>query len=134
LTESQNEKLALKIVEAYNNKDVDAFLDLYADDVDVVFPDLATPNKEEMRIEFREIIEAVPDRRFEVVRVVSTDKGAVVECVVKGTQTGPLFGMPPTNRSMEMPMVHIYDFEDGKVKRQRTYANYQIMMQQLSSE
>ena len=103
-------------------------------DVDVVFPDLATPNKEEMRIELREIIEAVPDRRFEVVRAVFTDKGAVVECVVKGTNTGPLFGMPPTNRSMEMPMVHIYDFEDGKVKRQRTYANYQIMMQQLSSE
>ena len=56
MTESQNEKLALKIVEAYNSKDVDAFLDLYADDVDVVFPDLVTPNKEEMRIEFREII------------------------------------------------------------------------------
>jgi len=134
LTESQNEKLALKIVEAYNSKDVDAFLDLYADDVDVVFPDLATPNKEEMRMEFMEIIEAVPDRRFEVVLVLSTDKGAVVECVVKGTNTGPLFGMPPTNRSIEMPMVHIYDFVDGKVKRQRTYANYQIMMQQLSSE
>ena len=52
----------------------------------------------------------------------------------RGTHRGELFGMPPTNKTMAMPMVHIYDFEAGKVKRWRTYANYQTMMQQLSSE
>jgi hypothetical protein len=31
-------------------------------------------------------------------------------------------------------MIHVYDFIDGKVVRQRTYANYQIMMQQLMGE
>ncbi len=96
----------------------------------VAFPDLTAPNKEE--IEFEEMIEAVPDRRFDVVRVVSTDKGAIVECVVKGKNTGPLSSMPPSDKSFEMPMAHVIDFENGKVKRYRFYANYQLMLQQLS--
>ena len=134
LTESENEKIALKIIEAFNSQDVDAYVDYFSDDVDVWWPDGATPDKEELRTEFGEIIEAFPDRRFDLVRMVSTDKTVIAECVVKGTNRGELFGMPPTNKTMEMPMVHIYDFEAGKVKRWRTYANYQTMMQQLSSE
>ena len=82
----------------------------------------------------REIIEGLPDRRFDLVRMVSTDKTGIAECVARGTHRGELFGMPPTNKTMAMPMVHIYDFEAGKVKRWRTYANYQTMMQQLSGE
>ena len=134
LTESENEKIALKIIEAYNSQDVDTFVDYFSDEVDVWWPDGATPDKEELRPEFGEIIEAFPDRRFDLVRMVSTDQTVIVECVVKGTNRGELFGMPPTNKTMAMPMVHIYDFEAGKVKRWRTYANFQTMMQQLSSE
>jgi len=134
LTESENEKIALKIIDAYNSQDVDAYVDYFSDNVDVWWPDGATPDKEELRTEFAEIIEAFPDRRFDLVRMVSTDKTVIAECVVKGTNMGELFGMPPTNKTIEMPMVHIYDFEAGKVKRWRTYANFQTMMQQLSSE
>ena len=127
-------KLAQKVVDAYNNKDVEAFLNMYAEGADVVFPDLAAPNREEMRVEFHEIILAIPDRRFDVSRIVATEKGAMVECITKGKNTGPLFGNPPTNKELAFPMIHVYDFEDGKVVRQRTYANYQIMMQQLMGE
>ena len=127
-------KLAQKVVDAYNNKDVDAFIGMYADGADVIFPDLAAPNREEMIAEFHEIIEALPDRHFHVSGIVATEKGAMVECITKGKNTGPLFGMPPTNRDLAIPMIHVYDFEDGKVVRQRTYANYQIMMQQLKGE
>ena len=51
----------------------------------------------------------------------------MVECITKGKNTGSLFGMPATNRVLALPMIHVYDFEDGKVVRQRTYANYQLM-------
>ncbi len=131
---TENEKIALKIIEAYNSQNVDAYVDYFSDDVDVWWPDGATPDKEELRTEFGEIIEAFPDRRFDLVRMVSTDKTVIAECVVKGTNRGELFGMPPTNKKMAMPMVHIYDFEAGKVKRWWAYANYQTMMQQLSRE
>jgi len=134
MTENENEKTALKILEAYNSQDVDAYVDYFSDEVDVWWPDGATPDKEELRPEFGEIIEAFPDRRFDLVRMVSTDQTVIVECVIKGTNRGELYGMPPTNKTIEMPMVHIYDFEAGKVKRWRCYANFQTMMQQLSDE
>ena len=131
---SDKVKLAQKVVDAYNNKDVDAFIGMYAEGADVVFPDLAAPNREEMVTEFHEIIEALPDRHFDVSRIVATEKGAMVECITKGKNTGPLYGSPPTNRELAIPMIHVYDFENGKVVRQRTYANYQLMMQQLMGE
>ena len=124
-------ELAEQVVDAYNNKDVDVFIDMYALDADVEFPDQARPNREEMIAEFQEIIEAVPDRWFDVSRIVTTESGAVVECITRGTNTGSLFGNPPTNRQLAVPFVHIYDFEKGKIIRQRTYANYMILMQQL---
>ena len=131
---SDNVKLAQKVVDAYNNKDVEAFIGMYALGADVVFPDQSAPNREEMRVEFHEIILAIPDRHFDVSRIVATEKGAMVECITKGKNTGSLFGMPPTNRELALPMIHVYDFDDGKVTRQRTYANYQMMMQQLMGE
>jgi len=127
-------KLAQKVVDAYNSKDVEAFIGMYAEGADVVFPDLAAPNREEMIAEFHEIIEAIPDRHFDVSRIVATEKGAMVECITKGTNTGSLFGMPPTNKELALPMIHVYDFEKGKVVRQRCYSNYQILMQQLAGE
>lgn len=127
-------KLAQKVVDAYNNQDVEAYLDMFAEDVDILWPDLATPKKSDLRAEFHEIIEALPDRRFEVTRIIATEKGAIVECITKGKNTGSLFGMPPTNKEAAFPMAHIYDFEDSKIVRWRTYANYQLMMQQLMGE
>lgn len=134
MAESENERIALNIIEAYNSQDVDAYVESFADDVDIWWPDGATPDKEELRKEFGEMITAFPDRRFDLVRMVSTDNTVIAECIIKGTNWGELFGTPATNNTVEMPMVHIYDFEVGKVKRWRAYANYQTMMQQLSSE
>jgi len=127
-------KLAQKVVDAYNNKDVDAFIGMYAEGADVVFPDLVAPDREEMIAEFHEIIEAVPDRHFDVTRIIATEKGVIVECITKGRDIGPLFGNPTTDREIAVPFLHIYDFENGKVVRQRTFANYQMLMEQLRAE
>jgi len=82
LTDRENEKTAQKIIEAYNSQDVDAFVDHFSDEVDVLWPDGATPDKEELRPEFGEIIEAFPDRRFDLVRMVSTDKTVIARARV----------------------------------------------------
>jgi len=109
LAESENEKIALNIIEAYNSQDVDAYVESFADHADIWWPDGATPDKEELRTEFGEMITAFPDRRFDLVRMVSTDNMVIAEGIIKGTNRGELFGTPVTNNTAEMPMVHIYD-------------------------
>jgi len=127
-------ELAQKMVDAYNNKDVEAYLDLIAEDVDIMWPEQETPKKSELREEFLEIIDAVPDRHFDVTRILETKKGALVECMLEGKNTGSLYGQPPTNRELAVPMVHIYDFEKNQIVRWRCYANFQILTQQLYGE
>jgi len=127
-------KLAQKMVDAYNNQDVEAYLNMIAEDVDIMWPEQETPKKSELREEFHEIIEAFPDRHFDVTRIVATEKGALVECMLMGKNTGPLFGMPPTNKELAMPMIHVYDFEDDKINRWRCYANFQILTKQSMGE
>ena len=124
-------ELAQKMVDAYNNQDVEAYLNLIAEDVDIIWPAQETPKKKELREEFHEIIEGVPDRHFKVIRIIATEKGALVECMLKGKNTGSLFGQPPTNNEFAVPMIHIYDFKDDQIARWRCYANFQILTQQL---
>jgi steroid delta-isomerase-like uncharacterized protein len=131
---SDSIKLAQSMVDAYNNQDVEAYLNMIAEDVDIMWPEQETPMKSELREEFLEIIEGVPDRHFDVTRIVATEKGALIECILKGKNTGPLFGNPPTNNEFAVPMIHVYDFEDDKINRWRCYANFQILTQQLMGE
>jgi len=135
LTSSENEKIALNFIEAFNRQDKDAYVDHLTDDADVWWAvGERTPTKEEIGTEFIEIIEALPDRRFDLVRMLSTEDSVIAECVFKGTNRGELFGMPATNNSLELPIVHLWDFEDGKVKRWRSYANAQTINRQLRGE
>ena len=131
-----NVRLARKAIDAYNNKDVEAFLDMFAEGADVMFPNLFAPNREELRAYLHEIIKAVPDRRFDITRILATQKTAIIECTIKGkhTGTGKLMGIPPSNRNVALPFVHIFDFKDDKIVRWSAYANYQMLIHQLKGE
>jgi len=73
----------------------------------VIRPDEVKPDKDELREEFVEVTEALPDRRLTVDRMVSKGNTVLIELVVSCTQKGELFGMPPSNKSFEMPMAHV---------------------------
>jgi len=46
---------------------------------------------------------------------------AVVEFMFKGRHTGQFLAIPATGRSVEMPMVGIYEFRDAKISHTRLY-------------
>lgn len=120
------------MVEAFNDQDVDSYVSYFSDDVDVLWPDGATPDIDGIREDFAEILSAFPDRKFNLKRTTCEGNRVVAEWVATGTHKGPMAGMPPTNKSIELPMAHFFDFEAGKVKRWRVYFNYQTLFQQLS--
>jgi len=132
LTDNENERIAKKIIQAYNDKNLESWLSYFAEDSIVIWPDDVKPSLDELREEFIEIADAIPDRKFTVDRIVSRGNTVLIELVVSGTQKGELFGMPASNKSFEMPMAQVIDIEKGKVNRYRFYANYQTLLQQLS--
>ena len=78
---------------------------------------------------------AFPDGRVEVTNLIDGGEWVAVEYTGRGTNTGPMSTpegeLPPTGRSVEIPMVDLWQFEDGKVVSGRSYFDMAGMMTQL---
>jgi predicted ester cyclase len=57
---------------------------------------------------------AFSNQRFEVQRTVEQGDTVVVHLVHKGTHTGQIMALAPTNREFAYEHIHILRFEDGR--------------------
>ena len=73
------------------------------------------------------VLPAFPDIKYKLERIVSQGKTAVTEVTATGTHKGEYYGMPATRAQ-----VHILDFEAGKVKLWKAYADTQRLIEQLN--
>jgi C-1 hydroxylase len=132
MSEDENEKVVRKMIEAMYRRDIDAFFDYLSDDFTYVFASGDRTDKEGFRRYLEGVLPAFPDIKYNLERVVSQGKTAVMEVTATGTHKGEYLGMPATNKKWELPEVHILDFEAGKVKLWKGYADTQRLIQQLS--
>jgi steroid delta-isomerase-like uncharacterized protein len=80
---------------------------------------------------------AFPDSRAEVTHLSTTEDGAVVEFVGRGTHTGPLHtpggDIPPTGRPFELHFCDVYTIKKGKIVRHSTYYDALSLLEQLGA-
>ena len=130
---SENEKAILKSYEAFNNRDLEGFLDVYSDDSTIILPSgrigkgIGFP-----KAWFRGIIESFPDCKFRVERTASKGDTVWLEVTSIATHSKEYIGIPASNKRFEFSMAVIMDFEDGKIKRQTEYSNMERLKQILS--
>jgi predicted ester cyclase len=55
----------------------------------------------------------------------------VLEAIFHGINTGEFMGLPPTGRQVSVPMMMIYEIEDGLIQSVRLYMDGATMMRQL---
>lgn len=127
-----NERIVRELLDALNRHDIDAYLEYYADDATLIEYSGRRIDKESIRKTMSNAFVAFPDLEYIFERMVSQGNVVVVESTGRGTHEGEYHGLPATNNKFELPRVTIYDFENGKVKQVKTYANIQRLMQQLS--
>jgi steroid delta-isomerase-like uncharacterized protein len=76
-----------------------------------------------------------PDGRVTVDRVIESGDQVVVEFTGRGTHTGTLTtsmgSIPATGRSLTLQLCDVMEFENGKIRAQRTYFDTGSMMAQL---
>jgi steroid delta-isomerase-like uncharacterized protein len=58
---------------------------------------------------------AFPDMHHDVEQVIAEENAVMVRFVLRGTQTGPFFGIPATGRSVAVPAHVLLRVRDGKV-------------------
>jgi steroid delta-isomerase-like uncharacterized protein len=115
--------------------DVDALGDLMADDFveHEELPGLA-PTKEGVKEFFRMYIAAFPDLRLRAEDVLVSGDKVVARARVTGTHQGEFVGMPPTGKSMDVPMIDIIRFDgDGRACEHWGVFDQLRMLQQLGA-
>ncbi|HZN88487.1 MAG TPA: ester cyclase [Thermoleophilaceae bacterium] len=58
---------------------------------------------------------AHPDLRFTIEDLVAEGDRVVIRWTLRGTNTGPLFGRPPTGQEVELAAVVIFRIADGRL-------------------
>lgn len=127
----ENKAVLRRLTEAFNQRELHVVDDLVAEDVTIRGTDGELQGRDAMKADSRAYLEAFPDLSIELEDMIAEGDRVVIRTTVRGTNTGPLEGMPGTGRTIRVADVDIYRLDGGKIVE----AWYQFdrfgMMQQL---
>ncbi|HEY7031471.1 MAG TPA: nuclear transport factor 2 family protein [Thermomicrobiales bacterium] len=134
---ADNAALARAIYDAFNRGDLDGALALAAPDVEIVNVGWGVTYRGHDG--FRAFMQGWktmdPSCRVEVVRQLAGDEGVTNECVFHATQTGPLRPptgeVPPTGKTVALPICEVWRVRNGKLASLMNYADGVTVMAQL---
>jgi len=78
-----------------------------------------------------DFLSAFPDVSFSVEDMVAEGDNVAIRAIGRGTHTGPYRGMPPTGKKVEVTMIGIGRFTNGKMAEVWRIVDRLGMMQQL---
>jgi ketosteroid isomerase-like protein len=125
------------LLELQNTRDLKGIDALVTEDVELLY----APTGEVFRgragcRQFTEFwLTAFPDAAVEAVNEVAAGDWEIVECIGRGTNTGPLPGPlvqhTPTGRAIEVRFCWVAHLRDGKIDRIRDYQDHATVLEQL---
>ena len=121
-----------KIFKAWNRHDLDVMMDNFSDDMIRVDASGTRYDKKGMLEAIAWFLSIFPDARIRADRMVTQAYAVWVEFTITGTHKKELFGIPATDKEIEILGVWILDFEDSKVKLCKEYWNHRRLMLELS--
>ena len=83
---------------------------------------------------YRGLWTAFPDLHVRLRRLVAIDGDlAVTEHTLSGTHRGPLFGVAPTGRPVQVETVVIWEFADERIRGETVYFDLATMLRQVGA-
>ena len=119
----RNVRRWLEHVLAENRRDLDRLIATLADDAlyEIVPLKKFWRGKDEIREFYLGLWAALPDVKLDLRSRVADEHYVVEESHVRGTHTGPLFGIPPSGRYIEFDLVIYFPFRNGEILGERLY-------------
>jgi steroid delta-isomerase-like uncharacterized protein len=121
--------------EVWNSGDLEACVSIFSPDYVGHLPGMTAPVRGPA--EFRQLVDvyrtAFPDVHLSVEDVLGAQDRVVVRWVSRGTHLGPMMGMPPSGRKMEIMGISIFRIADGLVAEEWEGFDTMSMMQQLGA-
>ena len=89
--------------------------------------------EEAVRGYFRETRTAFTDQRNQLLALYHGENEVAIEMILSGTHTGPLRGMPPTQRAFTCKMSAVFEFAPGtdRIVCERVYFDSATILRQL---
>jgi steroid delta-isomerase-like uncharacterized protein len=88
--------------------------------------------REQVHQFYEQLLGALPDLSFEIVRRHVAAETVILEAIIRGTQLGPWRGLPATGRRIEVPLCGVYTFgADHRRAGERIYYDRAMGLRQL---
>jgi predicted ester cyclase len=130
----QNKATLMKIYQAFENGNADELDNNIANDVVDHAMDTAMTKKqglEGVKDYLRANHKAFPDTKFKINAMVASGDTVICYYTFTGTNSGPMMGMPATNKSVKSDGVDIVVFKDGKAVEHWGVQDNLAIMEQL---
>jgi steroid delta-isomerase-like uncharacterized protein len=116
IEEAGNAEIALRFYRAVNSGHIESFGDFFAPDfVDHHSAPGRPAGVAGVIEEMREFTAAFPDLKISNERVITAGEFVTVISTCRGTHRGPLMGIAPTGRSIEIHAIDVFRVEDGMI-------------------
>lgn len=136
---STTKELAEHAFAVYNSRDIDAFMDLYADDAVLSFPQGSIEGRDAIRQNWAQQWASFPDSHISSDVLLAEGDTAADEFTYTGTSTGPIAmpdgsTLPATGRPLEAKGMQLLRFRDGKVVRHDIFMDSADMYAQMGGQ
>jgi steroid delta-isomerase-like uncharacterized protein len=112
----QNKDVVRSFIETWNTKDLSRFDTLMAADAHLTVGGVAIPcNPDATRAIAEHWIAGFPDYTFHPEHLIAEDDLVAALMPWTGTQTGPVIGIPPTGRRVNVGEIVIFRIVDGRI-------------------
>jgi steroid delta-isomerase-like uncharacterized protein len=133
---AENRELLERYVELYNAGDLDACMELYADDAVQRMHDGIFEGLDAIRDRLARDLTAFADAKYVVESFVAADATFADEWTFTGTNTGPFrlpdgAEVPPTGRAVEIKGMELVVVRDGKIVVDNLYYDFMAAVFQL---
>jgi steroid delta-isomerase-like uncharacterized protein len=133
---SANHELLDRYVELYNEGELDACMELYAEDAVQLMHDGTFEGLSEIHERLARDLTAFPDAKYTVASFVEQGDSFADEWTFTGTNTGPFrlpdgTEVPPTGRRMEIRGMELVQVRDGKIVVDNLYYDFMAALAQL---
>ena len=135
---SENEALVKSFMESWSMHDVDKLVSLFSDSC--LYEEVASgrkySDKQGIANYAKSTLSGVPDSKFEIISIITSDSMAVVEWIWKGTNSvgWPSLKIPATNKYFEIRGVSVMAIEANHIKRNSDYWDWNTFIKGIGAE
>jgi steroid delta-isomerase-like uncharacterized protein len=131
-----NQELLERYVELYNEGELDACMELYAEDAVQLMHDGTFEGRSEIHDRLARDLTAFPDAKYTVASFVEQGDSFADEWTFTGTNTGPFrlpdgTEVPATGRRMELRGMELVQVRDGKIVVDNLYYDFMAALAHL---